>query len=156
MGRLSDYFSPLSFCFLNVVMRWMFIRLSPYNFSWLASSMHLLHVFLSQKLFNLTHYCHMQTGLWWFHLFLTTFNCVIKWLCDASDACWKVNGEFYLNVLNGDCLILGIACIALHNTWISVSDQCKPRWNIHVRDFGLIGNPTKRSEDTTESNLNRM
>ena len=49
-----------------------------------------------------------------------------------------------------------MACIALHNMCISVCDPCKPRWKLHVKDLGLMKKHIKRTEDTTESNLNRM
>ena len=49
-----------------------------------------------------------------------------------------------------------MACIALHNMYVSVSGPCKPKWKLHVRDLGFIRKHIKRSEDTTESNLNRM
>ena len=74
-------------------------------------------------------------------------------------ACWKVDGELYLNALNADYLILRyitMRCIALHNMCISVSDLFKTRWKLHVRDLGLIRKQIKCSEDTTESKLNRM
>ena len=49
-----------------------------------------------------------------------------------------------------------MACIALHNLCVSVSDPCKSRWKLHVRDLGLIKNHIIRNESTLESNLNRM
>ena len=47
-----------------------------------------------------------------------------------------------------------MVCIAFHNMYIFKS--CKPRWKLYVRNLGLIKKHMKRSEDTTESNLNRV
>ena len=49
-----------------------------------------------------------------------------------------------------------MACIALHNMCISVSDPCKPRWKLQLKDLGLMKKHIKRTEDITESNLNRL
>ena len=51
-----------------------------------------------------------------------------------------------------------MACIGVYicNICISVSDPCKPRWKLRVRDLSLIRKPIKHSEGTAESNLNRM
>ena len=57
-------------------------------------------------------------------------------------------------LFNLRCIIM--ACIALHNLCFSVSDPCKPRWKLHVRDLGLINKHIIRSESSVESNLNRM
>ena len=47
-----------------------------------------------------------------------------------------------------------MVCIAFHNMYIFKS--CKPRWKLHVGNLGLFKKHMKRSEDTTESNLNRV
>ena len=49
-----------------------------------------------------------------------------------------------------------MACIALYNICLSVSDPCKPRWKLHVRDLGLIKKPIKHLEGTAKFNLMKI
>ena len=44
-----------------------------------------------------------------------------------------------------------MACIALHNLCIHVSDPCKQRWKLKVKDFDLVTKPITREANATES-----
>ena len=48
-----------------------------------------------------------------------------------------------------------MACIALHNLCIEISDTCQPRWRLVVDDLDLIRKRLRQAEDKTESSLNR-
>ena len=49
-----------------------------------------------------------------------------------------------------------IACIALHNLCIKMSDSCQPRWRLEVHDLDLIRKKLRRAEDKRESSLTRL
>ena len=49
-----------------------------------------------------------------------------------------------------------MACIALHNLCIEISDPSQPRWRLEVDDLDLIRKRLRRAEDKRESNLNRL
>ena len=49
-----------------------------------------------------------------------------------------------------------MACIALHNLCIEISDACQPRWRLEVDDLDLIRKRLRRAEDKRESSLNLL
>ena len=51
-----------------------------------------------------------------------------------------------------------MACIALLNLCIGISDPCQPRWRLKVNDLDLIRKRLHRAEDKREreSSLNRL
>ena len=49
-----------------------------------------------------------------------------------------------------------MACIALHNLCIEISDPSQPRWRLEVDDLDLIRKRLRRAEDKRESSLNRL
>ena len=49
-----------------------------------------------------------------------------------------------------------MACIALHNLCIEISDPSQPRWRLEVDDLDLIRKRLRRAEDKRGSNLNRL
>ena len=49
-----------------------------------------------------------------------------------------------------------MACIALHNLCIEISDPCQPRWRLEVDDLDLIRKRLRRVEDKREASLNRL
>ena len=49
-----------------------------------------------------------------------------------------------------------MACIALHNLCIEISDPCQPRWRLEVDDLDLIRKRLRRGEDKREASLNRL
>ena len=49
-----------------------------------------------------------------------------------------------------------MACIALHNLCIEISDACQPRWRLEVDDLDLIRKRLRRGEDKREASLNRL
>ena len=46
-----------------------------------------------------------------------------------------------------------MACIALHNLCIEISDPCQPRWRLEVDDLDLIRKRLRRAEDKRDSSL---
>ena len=49
-----------------------------------------------------------------------------------------------------------MACIALHNLCIEISDPSQPRWRLEVDDLDLIRKRLRRAEDKRDSSLNRL
>ena len=49
-----------------------------------------------------------------------------------------------------------MACIALHNLCIEISDAYQPRWRLEVDDLDLIRKRLRRAQDKRESSLNRL
>ena len=49
-----------------------------------------------------------------------------------------------------------MACIALHNLCIEISDPSQPRWRLEVDDLDLIRKRLRRVQDKRESSLNRL
>ena len=49
-----------------------------------------------------------------------------------------------------------MACIALLNLCIEISDPCQPRWRLKVNDLDLIRKRLHRAEDKREPSLNRL
>ena len=48
-----------------------------------------------------------------------------------------------------------MACIALHNLCIEISDPCQPRWRLEVDDLDLIRKRLRRAEDKREKERER-
>ena len=49
-----------------------------------------------------------------------------------------------------------MACIALHNLCVEISDPRQPRWRRKVYDLDLIRKRLRWAEDKRESSLNRL
>ena len=47
-----------------------------------------------------------------------------------------------------------MACIALHNLCIEISDPCQPRWSLEVNDLDLVRKRLHLAEDKRECSLN--
>ena len=87
MGRLSNCFSFLLFCFLNIDMCWMLFTLSHHSSLWFSFCMHLLIFFTTKKAWNSAQNCHIQTCLLWFHLLLIMFGLLweCKWISTSEE-----------------------------------------------------------------------
>ena len=49
-----------------------------------------------------------------------------------------------------------MACIALHNLCIELTDPCQPRWKLEVQKLAFIRKQLHREEDMKKSALNRI